>query len=64
MWRRARWELRRGPRSAVRKVAGMIVRHGEAASRIEGADLTRFMGILSEYLDFVEKVDKRRRDEE
>jgi DNA gyrase subunit B len=23
---------------------GMIVRHGEAASRIEGADLTRFMG--------------------
>ena len=42
---------------------GMIVRHGEAASRIEGASLTRFMGILSEYLDFVEKVDKRVRNE-
>ena len=42
---------------------GMVVRHGEAASRIEGADLTRFMGILSEYLDFVEKVDKRIRNE-
>jgi len=42
---------------------GMIVRHGEAASRIEGAGLTRFMGTLSEYLDFVEKVDKRIRNE-
>jgi DNA gyrase subunit B len=42
---------------------GMIVRHGEAASRIEGASLTRFMGTLSEYLDFVEKVDKRIRNE-
>jgi DNA gyrase subunit B len=42
---------------------GMIVRHGEAASRIEGADLTRFMGILDEYLSFVERVDKRIRNE-
>jgi len=42
---------------------GMIVRHGEAASRIEGASLTRFMATLSEYLDFVEKVDKRIRNE-
>ncbi len=42
---------------------GMIVRHGEAASRIEGADLTRFMGTLNEYLGFVEKVDKRVRNE-
>jgi DNA gyrase subunit B len=39
------------------------VRHGEAASRIEGADLTRFMGTLNEYLGFVEKVDKRIRNE-
>src|ERR1700690_565303 len=31
---------------------GMIVRHGEEARRIEGADLTRFMGTLKEYLDF------------
>ena len=42
---------------------GMVVRHGEAASRIEGADLIRFMGTLKEYLDFVEKVDKRVRNE-
>jgi DNA gyrase subunit B len=42
---------------------GMIVRHGEAASRIEGAELTRFMSVLNEYLSFVEKVDKRIRNE-
>jgi len=42
---------------------GMLVRHGENSHRIEGADLTRFMGTLSEYLDFVEKVDKRIRNE-
>ena len=43
---------------------GMVVRHGETASRIEGADLTRFMATLKEYLDFVEKVDKRIRNEQ
>src|ERR1039458_8444167 len=42
---------------------GMVLRHGEAASRIEGADLTRFMSTLNEYLSFVEKVDKRIRNE-
>jgi DNA gyrase subunit B len=42
---------------------GIIVRHGENASKIEGADLTRFMGFLNEYLAFVEKVDKRIRNE-
>jgi len=42
---------------------GMIVRHGEDALRIEGADLTRFMGTLNEYLGFVEKVDQRIRNE-
>jgi len=42
---------------------GMVVRHGETASRIEGTDLTRFMGILDEYLGFVERVDKRIRNE-
>jgi DNA gyrase subunit B len=46
-----------------RAAEGMIVRHGESASRIEGADLTRFMGILDEYLGFVERVDKRIRNE-
>jgi len=42
---------------------GMVVRHGEAASRIEGPELIRFMGTLKEYLDFVDKVDKRIRSE-
>jgi len=46
-----------------RAAEGMVVRHGEAASRIEGADLTRFMATLNEYLSFVEKVDKRIRNE-
>jgi DNA gyrase subunit B len=42
---------------------GIVVRHGENASHIEGAELTRFMGYLNEYLAFVEKVDKRLRNE-
>jgi DNA gyrase subunit B len=42
---------------------GMIVRHGESASKIDGAELTRFMGYLNEYLAFAEKVDKRFRNE-
>ncbi len=42
---------------------GMVVRHGEAASKIAGADLTKFMSTLNEYLGFVEKVDKRIRNE-
>jgi DNA gyrase subunit B len=46
-----------------RAAEGMIVRHGENASHIEGAELTRFMGFLNEYLGFVEKVDKRIRNE-
>jgi DNA gyrase subunit B len=46
-----------------RAAEGMIVRHGENASRIEGAALNRFMGTLNEYLGFAEKVDKRIRNE-
>ncbi len=46
-----------------RAAEGMVVRHGETAGRIEGADLTRFMATLNEYLGFVEKVDKRIRNE-
>jgi DNA gyrase subunit B len=46
-----------------RAAEGIVVRHGESASRIEGADLTRFMSTLNEYLGFVEKVDKRIRNE-
>jgi DNA gyrase subunit B len=46
-----------------RAAEGMVVRHGESAGRIEGPDLTRFMATLNEYLGFVEKVDKRIRNE-
>jgi len=46
-----------------RAAEGMVVRHGETASRIEGAELTRFMATLNEYLGFAEKVDKRIRNE-
>ena len=47
-----------------RAAEGIVVRHGENASRIEGATLTRFMGTLNEYLGFAEKVDKRIRNEQ
>ncbi|MGB0063493.1 MAG: DNA topoisomerase (ATP-hydrolyzing) subunit B [Terracidiphilus sp.] len=46
-----------------RAAEGMVVRHGEAASRIEGTELNRFMATLNEYLGFAEKVDKRIRNE-
>jgi DNA gyrase subunit B len=42
---------------------GTVIRHGEGASRIEGADRVRFMSALGEYLGFVERVDKRIRNE-
>jgi DNA gyrase subunit B len=42
---------------------GMIVSHGENARRIEGPALIRFMATLNEYLGFVERVDKRIRNE-
>jgi len=42
---------------------GMIVSHGVNASRIEGPGLIRFMATLNEYLGFVERVDKRIRNE-
>ena len=47
-----------------RAAEGLTVRHGEGASKIEGADLNRFMGTLNEYLGSVEKVDKRMRNEQ
>jgi DNA gyrase subunit B len=42
---------------------GTIIRHGESAQKIEGADRVRFMSTLGEYLALVEKVDKRIRNE-
>ncbi|MGC9292805.1 MAG: DNA topoisomerase (ATP-hydrolyzing) subunit B [Acidobacteriaceae bacterium] len=43
---------------------GMVVRHGEAASKLEGAVLTKFMSQLNDYLGFFDKVDKRLRNEQ
>ena len=42
---------------------GTVIRHGENARKIEGADRVRFMSTLGEYLALVEKVDKRFRNE-
>jgi DNA gyrase subunit B len=46
-----------------RAAEGMVVGHGADASRIEGPELSRFMGTLNEYLGFVEKVDHHIRNE-
>jgi DNA gyrase subunit B len=41
----------------------VIVRYGEGAAKLEGANLMRFMNVLKEYLNFFDKVNKRLRDE-
>ncbi|HEY0757742.1 MAG TPA: DNA topoisomerase (ATP-hydrolyzing) subunit B [Acidisarcina sp.] len=43
---------------------GMIVRYGDKGEKLEGSQLTRFMGQLREYLDAFDKVDKRIRNEQ
>ena len=42
---------------------GIVVRYGEGAAKLEGANLTKFMTTLNEYIGFFDKVDKRLRDE-
>jgi DNA gyrase subunit B len=46
-----------------RAADGLTVRYGEGAAKLEGANLTRFMSVLKEYLNFFDKVNKRLRDE-
>ncbi|MGA7593012.1 MAG: DNA gyrase subunit B, partial [Candidatus Sulfotelmatobacter sp.] len=46
-----------------RAADGLVVRYGEGAAKLEGANLTRFMSVLKEYLGFFDKVNKRLRDE-
>jgi DNA gyrase subunit B len=46
-----------------RAADGLIVRYGEGAAKLEGGNLTRFMSVLKEYLNFFDKVNKRLRDE-
>jgi DNA gyrase subunit B len=41
----------------------LVVRYGEGAAKLEGANLSRFMNVLDEYLKLFDKVDKRLRDD-
>jgi DNA gyrase subunit B len=43
---------------------GMILRHGDGGAKIEGEALTKFMGLLRDYLGFYDKVEKRLRNED
>ncbi len=43
---------------------GMVIRHGDAGAKLDGAALTKFMGQLNDYLGFFDKVQKRLRNEE
>ena len=43
---------------------GLTVRYGEGAAKIEGPALTKFITVLNEYLEFLEKLNKRIRVEE
>jgi DNA gyrase subunit B len=42
---------------------GLIIRYGEGAARLEGAALTKFITVLNEYLGFLDKLNKRVREE-
>ena len=46
-----------------RAADGIVVRYGEGAAMLEGAPLTKFMTTLNDYIGFVDKVNKRIRDE-
>src|SRR5262250_2842614 len=51
-------------RVMVRRAAeSLVVRYGEGAAKLEGANLAKFMTTLNEYLGFFDKVDKRLRNE-
>ncbi len=41
----------------------VVVRYGESAAKLEGAALTKFMGVLNEYLGFFDKLNQRLRAE-
>jgi DNA gyrase subunit B len=43
---------------------GLIIRYGEGAAKLEGSALTKFITVLNEYLGFLDKVNKRLREEE
>ncbi|MFI5260914.1 MAG: DNA gyrase subunit B, partial [Candidatus Paceibacteria bacterium] len=43
---------------------GLIIRYGEGAAKLEGAALTKFITVLNEYLGFLDKLNKRLREEQ
>jgi DNA gyrase subunit B len=43
---------------------GLIIRYGEGAAKLEGAALTKFITVLNEYLGFLDKLNKRIREEQ
>jgi len=46
-----------------RAAEGLIVRYGEGAAKLEGANLAKFITVLDEYIKLSDKVEKRLRDE-
>ena len=46
-----------------RAAEGLVVRYGEGAAKMEGAQLAKFMTTLNEYIGFFDKVDKRMRNQ-
>jgi len=46
-----------------RAAEGLVIRYGEGAAKLEGANLSKFMTVLKEYLGLFDKVMKRLRDE-
>jgi DNA gyrase subunit B len=42
---------------------GLVVRYGDGAAKLEGGNLSKFITVLNEYLGFLDKVDKRIRNE-
>src|SRR5512138_2071058 len=46
-----------------RAAEGLVVRYGEGAAKLEGANLSKFITVLNEYLGFFDKLNKRLREE-
>jgi len=43
---------------------GLVIRYGEGAAKLEGAALTKFITVLNEYLGYLDKLNKRIREEQ
>ncbi len=43
---------------------GLVIRYGEGAAKLEGSALTKFITVLNEYLGFLDKLNKRLREEQ